>query len=131
MVRDVDDRFALVLELADDREQLGGLLARNTRGWLVKDDDLRAGPDDLDDLDDLLDSEIVGGQFARDANMAEAEPLQALARFPVYSVPVDQPSRLRGVVAENDVFGNAQAIDDAQFLINDPDPVRHRVARTS
>ncbi len=63
--------------------------------------------------------------------MTEAEPLQTLARFPVYRVPVDQPPRLGGVVAEHDVLGHAQAIDDAELLVDDPDPVPHGVSRAS
>ena len=54
---DEDDALAVVLELANDAEELLDLLRGEHGGWLVEDEDLGVPEQHLDDLDPLLDAD--------------------------------------------------------------------------
>ena len=63
LVRDEDDRLALLLEPAEHLRQLGDALRGQHRGRLVEDQDARAAPERLDDLDLLLVAEREVGRL--------------------------------------------------------------------
>ena len=65
LVGDEDDRLALLLEPAEHLRQLGDALRREHRGRLVEDQDARAAPERLDDLDLLLVAEGEVGRLSR------------------------------------------------------------------
>ena len=54
LVRDDNDRLAVIAHVAKNGKELLGLLGRKHGGWLVEDEDVRTPVDELHDLDGLL-----------------------------------------------------------------------------
>ena len=83
LVRDEDDRLALVLELPEDAEEVVGLGRRQHAGRLVEDQDLGAAIERLEDFDALLqaDRQLLDDGVGIDLEAVFAlEPLQFRAR---------------------------------------------------
>ena len=77
LVGDQDDGAALRLEVAQDAEQMVGLLRRQHAGGLVQDQDVRAAEQGLEDLDPLLHAH---GQARHRRVEVDLEPVVALQR---------------------------------------------------
>jgi hypothetical protein len=95
LVGDVNDRDALVLERADDLEQMGNFALGNGRGRLVHDDQAGIVGNGLGDLDHLRvgDAQIAHHGVGVDVDL---QPLQQRFGVGDHLLLVDQPKRPSG-----------------------------------
>ena len=118
-VADVDDADAVLLELADDLEEVVDLAQAQRGGGLVHDDDVRLVQEGLGDLDHLLlpDTQSADGGAWVDLEM---EPGKQLARTRVHGSPFQQgsPVQLR---AQEHVLRDGQLGDEVELLIDGHD----------
>jgi hypothetical protein len=128
LVADEDDRLPLRRQLVDDLEQLLRLLRRQDRGRLVEDQDLRTAVESLQDLDALLlsDSDRLD---ARVRVHGQPERLGELAHPPRSRVVVEQDTRLRRLLRQDDVLGDGHDRNEHEVLVHHPDPELDRVLR--
>ena len=123
LVRDVDDRGALVAEAAKDPEQPVDLLVAQRRGRLVQDDDLRLvrqRPGQLHHLD-LRDRQVLGEHPWPDV---EADPLEEPARRVRHLSLIDDrdPGKPAGrEPPEPDVLHHASGRDRMELLLDHRD----------
>ena len=116
-VRDDNDRLSVVAHVAQYGEELVGLLRRENRGRLVKDENVRAAVENLYDLDRLLlgDGHIVDLLRGVDAETVFVADLADLCRgcFEI---------ELAGQT-ENDIFRRRQHIHELEMLMDHADAV--------
>ena len=128
-MRDVDDRHAGAGHAADDLEQAIDLPRRQCRRRLVHHEHAGAPEQGLRHFDHLLfgDAEAIDAAIRIDL---QAHFVQAAASRLAKAGAVDdaRPSRL---VAEQDVFGDGELRNEAQFLVDGRDAERLGVARRS
>jgi hypothetical protein len=125
-VADEDHRRALGRHRADGREQRLDLEGREHRGGLVEQEHGGAAVEQLDDLDPLA---LPDGQVA-DAGPGidrAAVPLADLGDA-LLDPPAGQADRLVEV-AEGDVLGHGEPLDEAEVLVDHPDAARQAVPR--
>ena len=108
-VRDEEDRDALLLERADDAEELGDLVGVEARGGLVEDEQLRLHVDGAGDRHELLHGErVVAEQRPRVEVEVEArEQLGGRRRMARQSIdPSRRGSRPSMMFSATDRFGS-------------------------
>ena len=112
-------RDALRLQLAQEAEQVLGVVVVQRRRRLVEDQQLDLLGERLGDLDELLlaDAELADG---RDRELVQAHPRQERGRLGVGAVPVDQAA-VHPLVAEEDVLRDRQVGDQRELLVDDDD----------
>src|SRR5499426_1415688 len=127
LVRDQEHRLALAAERGEDAEELVGFLGREDRGGLVKDEELGAPVERLEDLDALAvaDAEIGDARVGVDLQMVlAAQPLELGAR-PAH--PGAEPEA--ALDAEHDVFEHRERLDQHEVLVDHADARGQRVLR--
>ena len=119
LVRDDDQRLAILLHRAHDLEQLIGLLRGQHGGRLVKNQDVRTAEEHLDDLHGLLlrDGHIVDLLVWLDV---EAVFLADLGDPRAGRLQVELTLTLK---AENDVLCGGEHIDQLEVLVDHADAV--------
>ena len=121
LVRDEDHGLALGGHRAQGREQRVRLLRREHRRRLVHDEDPRVAVERLQDLDPLLlaDRELPDARARVDG---EAVRLAELRDAPLDRRRVDEePATLAAVVAEHDVLGDGERLDEPEVLVHHAD----------
>ena len=129
LVRDEDDRAPLGGHRAQRHEQRLGLLRRQHRGRLVEDQDARLAVERLEDLDPLLlaDRELPDPRPRIDGDpVALAELGHAL--LDRARVEAERAAEV-AVIAEHDVLGDGERLDEPEVLVHHPDAGVERVAR--
>ena len=127
LVRDEDDRLALGLERAQDREQLVRLLRRQHGRGLVEDEDVGAAVERLQDLHALL----LADRDRLDLRVGlhgEAEALRDVAHPLARLVHVHERAPVR-LDAEDDVLRHRHHRDEHEVLVHHPDPEVDRLVR--
>jgi hypothetical protein len=116
MMRDINDRQATGLQLAEDREQTGRLGAIQGGGRLVEDKDASRSAEGAGDLNKLA---LAGRQGIgpRAGIDGETELLEVFGG-PAPQGAAIEPGAYVGLVAESEVLGDAQRADKAQFLVD-------------
>ncbi len=125
LVADEEDRLALALQLADDRVKLLDLLVRQRRGRLVHNDDLRIHGEGARDGHQML---------ARNRQIAEPrvgieidlQLVENLARTPAHRFPVEEAETVDDRMAEEDVFGDGQIVEQHRLLVGAGDAEMER-----
>ena len=126
-VRDEEDRDALLLQRADDAEELGDLVGVEARGRLVEDEHLRLHVDRAGDRDELLHRErVVAEQRVRID--VEVEPREELRRAAAHRAPVDRTEAMR-LPPEHDVLGDRQVREEVDLLVHRRDARGLRLRR--
>ena len=129
LVRDEDDGLPLLGHRAQGFEESFGLLRSEHGGRLVHDQNARLAVERLQDLDALLlaDRELPDPRLGIDREAVAAAQLpDALldrARMDDEAPPVTT------VVAEDDVLGHRERLDETEVLVHHADPRIERVAR--
>ena len=120
LVRDHDRGDALLLELAQQAQQVLGVAVVERRRRLVEDEQLDLLRERLGDLDELLlaDAELADG---RHRVLVAARPAPGASRPRVGPVPVDQAAAPAPLVAEEDVLGDRQVGHQRELLVDDDD----------
>jgi hypothetical protein len=127
-VADEDDRDALALELAQDLEQVGGLLRRQHSRRLVEDQDVGVPIERLQDLDPLL----LAHRDGVDAGVrihVELERSRQLAHATRGCAFVEQHAFPCGFRAEDDVLGHGHHRDEHEVLVHHADARVDRILR--
>ena len=127
LVGDEDDRLALGLERAQDREQLVRLLRRQHGRGLVEDEDVGAAVERLQDLHALL----LADRDRLDLRVGlhgEAEALRDVAHPLARLVHVHERASVR-LDAEDDVLRHRHHGDEHEVLVHHPDPEVDRLVR--
>ena len=127
LVGDQDDGAPLRLEVAQDAEQMVGLLRRQHAGGLVQDQDAGAAEQGLEDLDPLLHAH---GQARHRRVEVDLEPIVALECR-------DLGPRPRGTVGEREaalgteqqVLQDRERLDQHEMLVDHADARPDRVLR--
>ena len=125
LVRDEDDRLALLLERTDDLEELLRLLRGQDGRRLVEHEDLGAAIQRLQDLDALLlaDRDPVDARVGIDGEpVARRQLLDAAVGGGV----VEQDAGAAGLRGEHDVLGHRHHRDEHEVLVHHPDSVLDR-----
>ena len=127
-VGNIDDGHAIGLQRLKPLEQKLDLVARDHRRRLVQDQQLDLVHHRLGDLDHLL---IRHGQFRNQLVRVDidAQAVQQFARILAGLAIVDQAERAPPLVPEKDVLGDTQMRKQNEFLIDDVDSGRLRLAR--
>ncbi len=116
LVADEEDRLAGRLQLADDAVELLHLLVGERGGRLVHDDDLGVHGKGARDGDQML---------ARDGEIAEArrrievdlELVEDRLGARVHRLPVEQPEAAGERMAEEDVLGDGELVEEHRLLV--------------
>ena len=118
LVADEEDRLALGLQLLDQREELGDLLVRERGGRLVHDDDAGVDRERAGDGDEVLvgDAEVAQPRARVDARRADAG--EHGAGVGVHPLPVDQAEAGARGVAEEDVLGDRELVEEHGLLVD-------------
>ena len=126
LVADEDDRLAVGLQAADDREELARLLRRQHRRRLVEDQDLGAAEERLQDLDPLL---LADGDARDERRRVDREPelLRELAHPLLGAALVEQHDVAHRLDAEHDVLGDGHHRDQHEVLVHHADACPDRV----
>ena len=129
LVRDEDDRPALVRHHAQRLEQRLRLLRREHRGRLVEDQDPRLAVERLQDLDALLlaERELPDARARVDGDAVALAELGDAALDPARVDHELLP--LAAVVAEDHVLGDGERGHEPEVLVHHADPRVERVAR--
>src|SRR5579872_2732287 len=121
-----DDGAALSLEGAYMAEQHGDLVAVESGGRLVENDDAGAKAQDLEDFDDLA---FVGGKLGHQVVGIDAgaecfgEFRDRRAGGPAQRPAIDEPDCGQRLAAEEDVLGDGHLRYQTQLLIEGDDPL--------
>ena len=125
LVRDENDRLALILELLEDTEEVVGLGRRQHAGRLVEDQDLGAAIERLEDLDALLQADR---QFLDDGVRIDLEAVFALQPLQLGAGIGDAFLQQRLVLgAEDDVLDDGEILDQHEMLVDHADAERDGV----
>jgi hypothetical protein len=124
-VRDEEDRHALLLERADDAEELGDLVGVEARGGLVEDEHLRLHVDRASDRDELLHGERVVSEEGARIDV-EVEAREELGGAAPHRAPVDR-TEAAGLAAEHDVLGDREVGEEVDLLVHGRDARRLRL----
>jgi len=127
-VAHVDDADAALFEPADRVEQPLHFVERESRGWLVQQQNLGVERKRLDDLDDLPCGDIEHAH-GRPHIKILVELGDQLAGVLVEPRPVDDPWQAARSAVWKDVFGDAEAGDETEFLEDHANPEILRLAR--
>ena len=121
-VRNIDAGSSSSAEAAQMAEEAGGFLAGERGGGFVEDEDAGIFVDGADDLDELFltDAQCTHGCFGREG---ESEIGQKGGGAAVEFRPIDPQATPRSPPQE-DIFSDAQLIDEGKFLGDDGDPGR-------
>ncbi len=125
LVGDQHHRLPLLLELAEDAEQVVGFGRGEHAGRLVEDQDLGAAVERLQDFDALLEAD---GQFLDDRVGIDLEPVLALEPGQ-FGARLGDRSAEEGIAlgAENDVFKHGEVFDQHEVLVDHADADRDGV----
>ena len=115
-VRDEEDRDALLLQRADDAEELGDLVGVEARGGLVEDEHLRLHVDRSGDRNELLHRERVVAE-ERPRVEVEVEAREQFGGAAAHRPPVDRAEAAR-LAAEHDVLGHRQVRQEVDLLVH-------------
>ena len=118
-VRDEDDRDPLLLQTADELEELRHLLLVEARRGLVEDQNLGGDVDRPRDRDHLLDGERVAAECGRDVDL-DADAGERLGGAAPHSPPTDAPEAPR-LAADRDVLGDRQVGAEIDLLVDGAD----------
>lgn len=124
-VRDVDDGDPVGGEGGDDAEEVVDLVRVERGGRLVHDDEPYVVRERPRHGDDLL---LGGGQRADRAGRVDlrvAEPLQQCPGGRAALAGADDEAGGGGFMAEEDVLGDRQSLDQVQFLVDGGDAQTH------
>ena len=127
LVRDVDDRHAVGLELVNEPVQHLHLLIGDRRSRLVHDDDARLERERLGDLHDLLLPDPQGRHLPPRVHiqLEAAQPFRGLA---IHARIVDQSGARERLASEENILRDREVRDEIQLLKNDRDAGFARVA---
>ena len=120
LVGDQDDGTALCLEVAQDAEQMVGLLRGQHAGRLVEDQDPGAAKQRLQDLDALLDAD---GKVLDAGVEVDLQRIVALERLDLLARPggaVGEGEAALG--AEQHVLQHGERLDQHEVLVDHADP---------
>jgi len=128
LVRDEDDRLALVFQSANDLEEFLCLLRCQHSGWLVEDEDLGAAVERLQDLHALLlpDADRLDLRQWVDR---EAVALGQLAHALCGRVVVEQDAPRARLGGEHDVLRHSHHGNQHEVLVHHPDALLDRGLR--
>ena len=128
LVADENDAFPVLLQLADDREEVVDLLWSENRGRLVEHNELGVALEYLDDLDALLqpDREFLdkGARIKIESVSVGEFPHQVLRLS-----PADRSAEPGGFDSENHVLGNREHRYQHEVLMDHSDPRGERSGR--
>ena len=130
LVGDQDDGAALRLEVAQDAEQMVGLLRRQHAGGLVQDQDVRAAEQGLEDLDPLLHAHRQARRPARRGRPRA----RSRARAPATSVRARSAPSREGEAAlgtQQQVLQHGERLDQHEMLVDHADAGPDRVLRAA
>ena len=128
LVADEDDAVALGRQAPQDLEDLLRLLRRQHRGRFVEDEDLRVAVERLQDLDPLLPADRQRADLDLRVDF-EAEPATEVDDALVGLLAIEETAADGGLLAEDDVLGDAQDRDEHEVLMDHADPAADRVRR--
>ena len=125
---DVEDAFALGLELANDREQVFRVPLAERRGGLVHDEQLRLIGERSRDLDHLA------GGYRECAHLGlgidvDPQPLEQGAGPALQLAMADESQSVDGLAPDPDVLRDAHARHQVQLLMDHGDAKVKRIAR--
>ena len=122
-----DDARAFVPQLSQGRKQALHLRRRERRGWLIEDDDARAGRQNAGDLDQLLQADRQVAEPGERIDV-DAESGELFTGFARHSPPLHEAEAIGRLRPEKHVLGHRQIRRDAEFLMDHGDAGRARVA---
>ena len=125
LVRDEDDRLALLLQPGQHLRQLGDALRRQHRRRLVEDQHARAAPERLDDLHLLLVAEREVGRLRAGVDL-DAQLARQLGEALSRGRPVEAQAV---AVAEHQVLEHGECGDQRRVLVHSADPELERPPR--
>jgi hypothetical protein len=129
LVADEEEGLACALQELDEQEQLLDLLGRKGGGRLVHDDDARVDRHGARDSDQMLVGDAEIAQAGAGVDMRRAHRVEHFARLGAHGAPVDQAETVLRRVAEENVFGNRQIVEQYRFLVDRRDAVAERGMR--
>ena len=127
LVGDQDDGAALRLEVAQDAEEMVGLLRRQHAGGLVEDQDVRAAEERLEDLDPLLHADRQARHRRVEVDLEAVVALERRDLGRARSAPVGQGEAALG--AEQQVLEHGERLDQHEVLVDHADAGLDRVLR--
>ena len=130
VVRDQDDREALLAEPLDEREHLLGLRDAERRGRLVEDDELRVPhhrPGDRDRL--ALPTRERGHLLADRPDRRDAQRLQRLGGALLHHRLLKHLDEVVRLAPEIHVLDDVEVVAEREVLVDDLDPEVRRVPR--
>ena len=126
-VRDVDHADALRSEPADDAEHRLDLVVVEDRGRLVHDQQAHVARERAGDRDDLLTGRAQVPDVGPRRDPLVVEALQDLSGVAAHPVDLEQPRPPR-LVAQEDVLGDGQVLDEVELLVDRRHPAVERAA---
>ena len=127
LVGDEDDGLALVAELAQDAEQMIGLVGRQHAGGLIEDQDFSALEQGFENFDALLQAH---GQFADDGIGIDFELIfVGQPREFGAGLGKGRADQRAAFGAEHDIFKNGEGINQHEMLVHHADAVGDGIGR--
>ena len=134
-MRDKQDAASPRAKRADDPEQPLRFLRRKRGGRLVHDEDARPRGLVLEEGGGDPDQHPIADRQFRDdrlrVDMLDAQRGKRRMSARVERPPIDKPEAARIDAAEKDVLGHAEAWDDVQFLMDEPEAAPMRLLRAA
>ena len=124
LVADEEDRLALGLQHLDQLVELGDLLVRERGGRLVHDDDAGVDRKGAGDGDEVLVGDAEVAQPGPRVDALRADAGEHGAGVVVHPLPVDEPEAGAGGVAEEDVLGDRELVEEHGLLVDRGDAGR-------
>ena len=129
LVRDQDHRAALCLQVAQDPEEMVGLLGREHARGLVQDQDVGAAEEGLQDLDPLLHAHRKVGDTGVERHF---QPVLALDLLDLAPGTLDAGAQGKAALgAEEQVLQDGERLHQHEMLVDHADPGPDRVLRTA
>ncbi len=128
-MRDVDDGHAAPPEIGDQAEQRLHGIAEQRAGGLIHEDQPRAHAQGAGDGHQLHLSDAQRGELRARAAV-ESDLLQQRPAKPVQLLEIDELAGFELQRSDDDVFGDRQAGEQIQLLIDDADAEAPRIERT-
>ncbi|MPM93746.1 hypothetical protein SDC9_140888 [bioreactor metagenome] len=128
LMRHEDNGNPLLLELANDGQQRGDFLLRQSRGRLVHDDQFGVLNDGAADRDDLLvrNGKRLGLHVQIDLDV---QVIQRFLRFFANRAPVDKLFLLNTERVHGNIIRNRQVRENREILVDNLDSQVHRLIR--
>ena len=123
LVADEEDRLALALQEFDEQKELLDLLGRECGGRLVHDDDLRVDRHGARDRDEVLVGDAEVAQPRVGVDVAGMHRVEHFARVGAHGLPVDRAEAGARRVAEKDVLGHREVVEQHGLLVDGGDAV--------